>query len=278
MGIVNSIGRGLAALVLVVVISAPAPALARDFGVDVSHHNGPSGVSQSAWNQMAAQGKTFAYIKASEGLTGPDDAAMASNVARATSAGIRNGVYHYAHPENRNTLTGAQAEADHLLSYAGSAIAPGKLRPVLDLEDLASGLSQADLTTWAINFSNRIIAVKGAAYEPLIYCNRSFARDELDSRIAGYDLWLANYDTPNNPASGEPPSAPGYEDPTGQFNNWMIWQYSETGTAGGVTPIDLNVFNNDDYSFNALIIPEPGSMTLLASAAAVAAARRRRHA
>ena len=66
----------------------PTVRAARDFGVDVSHFQGATGISQATWNQMAGEGKRFAFIKATEGLTGPDDAAMANNVARAGAAGI----------------------------------------------------------------------------------------------------------------------------------------------------------------------------------------------
>ena len=67
----------------------------RDFGVDVSHFQGADGISQASWDQMFAEGKRFAFIKATEGLTGPHDAAMSNNVARATAAGLLAGVYHY---------------------------------------------------------------------------------------------------------------------------------------------------------------------------------------
>jgi hypothetical protein len=37
---------------------------------------------------MHAEGKTFAFVKGTEGLTGPDDTTMTNNVTRATAAGI----------------------------------------------------------------------------------------------------------------------------------------------------------------------------------------------
>ena len=109
-------------------------AVSRDLGVDVSLYDGSSGVSQSAWNQMHTEGQHFAFIKASECLTGPDDTTMTNNVTRATAAGIRAGVYHVAHAENRPTTDGAIQEADHFLSFSGTFIGPGRLRPVLNLE------------------------------------------------------------------------------------------------------------------------------------------------
>src|SRR5512140_724608 len=117
----------LISLILIGSVDAPLEtrAASRDLGGDVSHYQGAAGISQASWNQMYTEGKRFAYIKASEGLTGPDDAAMANNVTRATAAGLCAGVYHFAHPENRPTPNGALQEADHFLAYAGNAIGPG---------------------------------------------------------------------------------------------------------------------------------------------------------
>src|SRR5438552_9575443 len=91
----------------------------RDFGVDVSHFQGESGIPQGNWNQMFTEGKRFAFIKATEGLS-VLDGTMANNVTRATAAGLRAGVYHFAHPELHPTASGAAQEADYLLSYAGN--------------------------------------------------------------------------------------------------------------------------------------------------------------
>jgi hypothetical protein len=138
-------------LLLLGLSALPARGQGRDFGADVSHYQGISGISQSALNQMFAEGRRFIFIKASEGLTGPDDPGMTNNVAGATAEGLLVGVYHFAHPENRPTPGGAVQEADHLLAYAGSAIAPGRLRPVLDLENKAAKLTTSALTllaTW----------------------------------------------------------------------------------------------------------------------------------
>src|SRR2546423_7654669 len=128
--------------ILLLGIGCALGGVSRETGVDVSHYQAGSGISQSSWNQMYnTDAKRFVFVKASEGLTGPDDAAMANNVARAISAGLLVGVYHFAHPENRPTPTGAVQEADHFLSYAGTNIGPGLLRPVLDIEGSAANLS-----------------------------------------------------------------------------------------------------------------------------------------
>ena len=253
--IFSKAGCIIAGFILLMLTAAPV-LLARDFGSDVSHYQGASGISQASWNQMFAEGKKFTYIKASEGLTGPDDAAMANNVTRATAAGLLVGVYHYAHPENRPTNGGAVLEADHFLNYAGSAIGPGRLRPVLDLEGSSANLSTTTLTDWVIAFSDRIIAQRGVGAAPIIYTSRSYARFELDSRMANYDLWLA-YPTNVDVSISEPPPTTSYPDPTGVFNNWSFWQYSWTGSSGGISPLDLDVCHSEYKSLASFLIPNP---------------------
>src|SRR5262245_57901993 len=195
-------------LLLVVLASAVAQSVARgnrEFGVDVSHFQGATGVPQSNWNQMAAEGKSFAFIKATEGLTGPDDTTMGTNVSRAGAAGILNGVYHFAHPENRPTPAGAVQEADHFVSFAGLAIGPGHLRPVLDLER-GSGLGATALTDWVLAFENEVVALGGPSAQPIIYTSSGFASSFLDSRVANYDLWLLFQSNPANPDTDNPPA------------------------------------------------------------------------
>src|SRR5262249_24033508 len=130
----------------------PARASGRDVGPDVSHYQGATGISQNSWNQVYAEGKRFAFIQATEGLTGPDHAAMPNNVLRPTTAGLLPGVCHYCHPENRPTTNSAVQEPDHFLAYANTAIGPGALRPALDVEGSSANLSTSALTDWIIAF------------------------------------------------------------------------------------------------------------------------------
>jgi T5SS/PEP-CTERM-associated repeat protein len=227
---------------------------ARDFGEDVSHFQGD--ISQSTWNQMFAEGKRFAFIKATEGLTGPNDLTMSNNVARAAAAGLLAGVYHLAHPENRPTTNGAISEATNFLSWAASAIGPGRLRPVLDLE-FGSGLTTTELTDWVIAFSNEITNNRGPAAAPIIYTIQSFAQNELDSRLANYDLWLAAYSGGSDPQADDPPPFGLSTNATGVFNNWSFWQYSDTGSSGGISPLDLDVCHSEYKPLSSYLIPGP---------------------
>lgn len=234
----------------------------REFGEDVSHYQGAAGISQASWNQMYSSGLRFTFIKATEGLTGPDDAAMANNVARATTAGILAGVYHYPHAENRPTTNGAVQEAGHFLAYAGNAIGPGRLRPALDVEGSNLNLSVSALTDWIIAFCNEVVAQRGAGTMPIIYMGRASAKSEVDSRLANYDFWLA-YPTNVDASTSDPPPTASYPDPTGIFNNWAFWQYSWTGDVGGINPLDLDVCHSEYKPLAAYIIPTPSPIFLL---------------
>jgi GH25 family lysozyme M1 (1,4-beta-N-acetylmuramidase) len=238
-----------------------AQAQSRNFGVDVSAHQGVSGISQAAYDQLVAEGRRFVFIKATEGLTGADDQAMRYNVDRATLAGLLVGVYHYAHAENRPTTSGAVQEADHFVAYAGNAIAPGRLRPVLDVQGSCSTLSTTDLTAWVIAFCDEVVALRGPNARPIIYTQQRFTNYELDNRLADYDLWLQTVGTTADPATDDPPPA-GYATALGVFKNWSFWQYNYNGTAGGITPMDLDVCHDDYKPIESYIIPAPGALQL----------------
>ena len=240
---------------------------ARELGVDVSHFQGETGMPQANWDQLAAEGRTFAYIKSTEGLNPPGniDAAWPTNVVRAANAGILSGVYHFARPDNRPTTAGAVQEAGFFVATAGAAMTNGHLRPVIDLER-GNALSTSALTDWVLAFVAEVVALKGPGAEPIIYTTSGFAVNELDSRVANLDLWIrANF---GDPQTGQPST-------TGVFSDWAFWQYN-VGPAGGINPIDQNVVHSESAPLSSfVIVPEP-SMTILLATGALACGRRRR--
>jgi GH25 family lysozyme M1 (1,4-beta-N-acetylmuramidase) len=256
-------------MVFVVIAIRPSVGVARDLGVDVSHFQGETGMPQANWNQLAAEGRTFGYIKATEGLNPPGniDPAFATNVQRAQNAGILAGVYHFARPDNRPLPSGAVAEAGHFVNTAGSAMNAGNLRPVLDLERQATGMTQAALTDWVLAFIGEVVRLKGPAAEPIVYVTTSYAQFELDNRVADLDLWIRDING-QNPQTGNPGT-------TGLFNNWVFWQYA-VGSAGGISPLDLNVQHSESQPLSAFVVPEPMSLSLLAFAGAAILRRRPR--
>ena len=115
----------------------PTPTPKITEGIDVSHWQGTID-----WTQVAAAGKQFAYIKASES-TDFVDPLYVQNRAQARAAGLYVGAYHFAQPST--TAGDAVAEADHFIDVA--APTKGDLLPVLDLER-SGGLSSGALTAW----------------------------------------------------------------------------------------------------------------------------------
>ena len=241
---------------------------ARALGVDVSHHQAATGISQANWNQLAAEGRSFAFIKATEGLNPPGnvDFTWPTNVQRAQNAGILPGVYHFARPDNRPNVAGAIAEAGHFVATAGSAMEPGHLRPVLDLEVKHVDQTSATLTDWTLAFVDEVVRLKGPGAEPIIYLSTSFA-SFLDPRVANLDAWIRSING-QDPLTGQPSS-------TGRFSTWAFWQY-QVGSAGGLSPLDLNVQNSDVQPLSAFVIPEPGAATLTAMVVVSVLSRRRR--
>ncbi len=83
----------------------PEPVISSDGhaqGIDVSHYNG-----NIDWQQVACAGKTFAFIKATEGTAYQDNQFLA-NVQGARDANILVGAYHFL---NATTTDGARQES-----------------------------------------------------------------------------------------------------------------------------------------------------------------------
>src|SRR5882672_9538638 len=84
------------------VLTAPENCFAqRPMGIDVSHYQ-----SVINWTNVAGAGITFAWCKATEGLTYVDPT-FVSNVTHAKAVNIPIGLYHFAHPESHVGLAGA---------------------------------------------------------------------------------------------------------------------------------------------------------------------------
>jgi lysozyme len=117
--------RVLALLALVLVSTAATYAK----GVDVSNYQG-----SIDWLQVAGDGYSFAFAKASEGFTFTD-VTYALNRTGAPGVGLRLGAYHFARPSGTSDATittSAIGQADHFVDVAQPKV--GDLPPVVDLE------------------------------------------------------------------------------------------------------------------------------------------------
>ncbi len=200
-------------------------------GVDASHWQGTIN-----WTQVAGAGKTFVFLKATEGATYADPTYV-GNRSGARAAGIKVGAYHFARPDA--TPGDAVAEAQWFLSKV--SFASDDLRPVLDIE-VNGGLSVSALQQWVRDWLDEVYRQTGR--RATIYTSPSFWSSSMGNSqaiaLAGYTtLWIANW---------------GVSSPTVPANNWAgfgwsFWQYSSTGSVSGISGnVDLDRAKSTDLT------------------------------
>ncbi|MGZ8513845.1 MAG: GH25 family lysozyme [Candidatus Limnocylindrales bacterium] len=211
---------------------SPTPLPPVTEGIDVSHWQ-----NTIDWTQVAAAGKRFAFMKASEGTTLADPT-YATNRSQARAVGLYVGAYHFARPDR--TPGDAVAEADYFLAM--SQLEAGDLVPVLDLED-AGGLSPAELQGWVAGFLGRIYERTGA--HAMIYASPTFWKNAMGDTTwfatNGYGMvWVAHW------TSGPAPTVPAQN--WGGIG-WTFWQYASSGSVPGISGrVDLDRFNGLDLT------------------------------
>jgi GH25 family lysozyme M1 (1,4-beta-N-acetylmuramidase) len=219
-------------------------------GIDVSHWQGTIN-----WSSVAAAGKKFAVMKATEAQVYADSQYPTWHSA-ARSAGIRVGAYHFASPST--TTNDAVLEADWFVSNA--KLLPGDLNPALDLET-SGGLGTTALQTWVGNWLKEVYAKTGI--RPMIYTSPSFWRNYMGDTSsfadAGYTvLWVAHWFVSS-------PTVPGSN---WGGHGWTFWQYSDCGSVAGIGGcVDLDRYNGTDftkvsYGANFSVASSPGSQAL----------------
>ncbi len=198
---------------------------AQPAGMDVSSLQG-----NVDWATAAANGATFAYIKATE-ATGYVNPYLASQYTGAYAAGVIRGTYHFALPD-RSTGT---AQANYFLSHLGGWSPDGKtLPPMLDMEynpygATCYGQSPAQLAAWIAEFSNTVNAATGRY--PTIYTTTDWWTYCLGNNAsfgATNPLFIASYT-----------ATPGIMPPGWGFQS--IWQYNDHG----ILPGDADAFNGN---------------------------------
>ncbi len=214
-------------------IEVPPPPETSGFieGIDVSHWQ-----NTISWPDVAAAGKRFAFMKASEGVKYVDPT-YATNRAQANANGLKVGAYHFAKPDT--DAGDATIEADHFVDTAQWS--SGDLLPVLDLE-VTGGMGTNKLQTWVRTFLDRVYARTGE--RAMIYTSPAFWKNNMgDTQAfadAGYrTLWIAHWTT-----------APNATVPAGNWggSGWTFWQYTSNGSVPGISGrVDLDRYRFADF-------------------------------
>ena len=209
---------------------SPSPTSGYMEGIDVSHWQ-----ETIDWVKVAAAGKKFAFIKATESTDFLDNL-YATNRSKAKANGIKVGAYHFARPGTNSN--DAVNEANWFIKNAGPI--SGELLPVLDLEQ-TGGLTDAQLEAWTQAFMDRVYTLTGV--RGAIYVSPSFWSNNVGNSTkiaaAGYKvLWIAHWTT------GSAPTVPGSN---WNGNGWTFWQYTSSGSVNGISGrVDLNRYRFSD--------------------------------
>ena len=208
------------------------PPLCR-IGIDVSHDN-----DIPDWSSIKNAGVSFTYIKISEGVGSPDNAA-GGHANAAKQGGLKIGYYHFGHPDTRNggtVISDANAEADDAMSRMADIPKPD-LPLVLDLEDSPpwdTPLSPNDYLEWINTFISRIQSTSGL--DVMLYSRKSYLDVKLpnEHNLGKYKLWISNYSvTDCNKIIC----------PVG-WTDWAMWQYCENGNIAGNSNLDINILKD----------------------------------
>ncbi len=189
-------------------------------GIDVSKWQG-----RIDFTEAAGSGIEIVYIRISAG-SDYEDPYFEQNYADARAAGLKIGFYH-------SMTAGTEQEALVQADFFFGLIA-GKTydcRPAMDYgyrHNITAAQANINALAFLSGLENK------TSESPVIYTDASGARDVWDSGVASKSLlWVAEYGA----------STP--ED-NGKWENWVGWQYSDTGRVPGISGnVDLDHFTSD---------------------------------
>lgn len=180
-------------------------------GIDISSHNG-----MINFEAVAADGISFAFLKASEGDTFRDTN-FGLYHSHATQAGIKVGAYHYF----RFDVDGVPQALNFLRAVKGK---PLDLGLAIDVEEHGNAVGVpraliAERLTTMIEYLN----LRG--HRVILYSNRDGYYNYIEPDFKGIPLWICSFSNP--PIATE----------------WTFWQYDHHGRVKGITgDVDLNTY------------------------------------
>lgn len=195
-------------------------------GIDVSHWQGTID-----WDDVAASGVRFAFVRVSDGLEYPD-AEFDRNWAEARRVGLYRGAYQYFRASQDPI-----EQADYLLEHMGP-LEPDDLPPVIDFE----GDDGATLDEVQHGVRAWIAYVQAATgRRPIVYSGRYAWPDTGLMDVTPSVLWVPQYGRicPDIPAP---------------WTRWAFFQYTGSGAIDGIAGrVDLDRFDGDEAALRVFI-------------------------
>ncbi len=187
------------------------------------------------WTTVKNSGKTFAFAKATEGVS-IKDSAFAEHWRTLKAVGMIRGAYHFFHPHTSDPVE----QAKEFLKTVGK-FEPGDLPPVLDIEVIdKGGNSQAVINgakQWLAEVEKDLKQQTGRTIKPIIYTYPNFW-EELGNP-SDFDSYPLSIGRENQT---QPP-------PTSIRSPWhgkyLLYQFATdiSGVPGVSGKSDLNYFN-----------------------------------
>ncbi|WP_017258591.1 glycoside hydrolase family 25 protein [Pedobacter arcticus] len=199
-------------------------------GIDVSYYQGKIDWEKVAKVDYNGIKVSFAFIKATEGIT-LVDSYFQRNWRETKNAGVIRGAYHYFKP-NKSGLWQARFFLQTVKMEAGD------LPPVIDIEE-DSGLSRNELIPNIQDFLNEV--EQKTKVKPIIYTGYQFYKDHLKGEFDDYPLWIAHYYQPKLKLNKQ--------------THWDFWQHADNARIDGIKhKVDMNVFSGVEEDLSALLI------------------------
>ncbi len=191
-------------------------------GIDVSKHQGNIDWKRVSRMNMNGIQISFAYIKATEGITRQDDK-FEANWKHSFQNGLLRGAYHFYYPSRD-----AGKQADNFIGTV--KLIKGDLPPVVDIE-YSNGKSSKKICEGLKTYIGKI--EKYYSVKPIIYTNINFYNSYLKGNFDSYPLWIAGYYNHDRFY-------------TEFVTPWALWQHNESGKVDGINgKVDFNVFNGN---------------------------------
>ncbi|WP_257016037.1 GH25 family lysozyme [Streptomyces sp. Ag82_O1-15] len=183
------------------------------------------------WPSVAADGASFAYVKATEGRSYISSRFL-QQYDGAAAAGLIRGAYHFARPDKST----GNAQADYFVDHGGAWRPDGKTLPgVLDVEPTPGlpacyGVSPSETVRWIAAFDDEYLRRTGR--HAVINTNTSWwsqCTGNSSAFAATNLLWIGSY-------TGTPHPLPN------GWSTYAVWQTSDSGTFPG----DQDLFNGTE--------------------------------